>query len=493
MADGTFEHLPKHPETDPSILQHRDVVAASRRSLRDAPSAVGSARPKQAGSGFKNALLNTVSGTTLAAAALASVPGAVEAIDYATRPMAAPPIATCSNLNTNVFNGLYHPPPKDRSQVKYYDVATSESPAPTNNQVVWDMVSQPATVNSVIIQALLNNGYSQDRARDSAGDQLGVVSRRTGIPVIATKNALSDTYRDSCAVRSDLINMNILRPGSDPSDPANYIEFKSIMAFEDKGSGSKGVAYYQPDTGVLTLHTTGRTRGENTDRAVAVIAGNTDYAVPFEFAERFMDEVAKQVKAQGLKVTATTLESHSLGANAGIAIKGVLESKHAYKQLFGDVTFTLLEGFGESQAAEATARHYDLPMDKLVKNTYSIRSGDENTANVIGAETRFNHTIGKTYQIDFFLTDDDRRARDIQLGTHDLTVLTQCLSQGYAEIRPFSGKFGSSGDAYWQDKAFEIVGGWAKTVRNVRGVVEGYEGKVSIPSSNDIKAMGPGR
>jgi hypothetical protein len=362
-------------------------------------------------------------------------------IDMATDSYTLPPMADCSPHNSAI-------------------VQQETPPSEMRDAAMQAVLDAPESVGALTIQAILSKGGSSGRMNAMLRDGLG-------IPVTYDKADESKAYKQSCEFRGDLLDVSIFNPllldgmtQADMENQDNYIQFHALMNYYDEASANKAVAYYQPDTGTLLISTLGLTHNENNDRAIAAISENTDRLVPYEFAEKFIGELRDQIRAQGLKVNNTSIMSHSLGTAGGVLMKGMLEKFMANQMVFGKKpSLTIVEGFGESLAADAVTAHLDLPREKLTRNTISMRSGDENDANIIAAEWDSNRTIGeKVYAISFPEGQESHRMEDIVRG----------VVKGERKITRFEGRFHTDGADRLKGEGGQFLGKLAREGRELR-------------------------
>lgn len=362
-------------------------------------------------------------------------------IDMATDSYTLPPMADCSPHNSAI-------------------VQQETPPSEMRDAAMQAVLDAPESVEALTIQAILSKGGSSGRMNAMLNDELG-------IPVTYEKSAESADYKQSCETRGDLLDVAIFNPlllgnatQADVENAGNYIQFHAVMNYADEASGNKAVAYYQSDTGTLLISTLGLTKYENHDRAIAAITENTDRLVPYEFAEKFIGELRDQIRAQGLKVNNTSIMTHSLGTAGGVLMKGMLEKSMANQMVFGkNPSLTMVEGFGESLAADAVTAHLDLPRDKLTRNSVSMRSGDKDDANIIAAEWDSNRTIGeKVYAISFPEGEESHRMEDILRG----------VLKGERGISSFEGRFHTDGVDRLKGEGAQFLGKLAREGRELR-------------------------
>lgn len=336
-----------------------------------------------------------------------------------------------------------------------YSAPLVDGPAITSAQMPTDTASR----ESLIIQSILI----------SAGDQekMDLVQGHLKLPVKTQPMEGAKAYGDSCEVRVPLADVAIFDPAlydrstiaTEKNNPDNYLNFKAIASFADPASDSIALAFYEPKSGTLSIQTVGLTPNEGINRVVAVLSENDERAVPLEFAQAFLQEVREQVRGQGLDVRRTEVNSHSMGATAGIAIKGLLESSQANRVVFGgNPSLTIIEGFGESYAAGVVAEELGISQEKLTRNTTTVRSGQEGEANVVAAETNLNHPIGqRVYSISNHGVD-----------THALPDIAIGLLNGNRKVSPYNGNFSAEGTTSLQVDIAGILGKMVKAGREVR-------------------------
>lgn len=362
-------------------------------------------------------------------------------IDMATDSYTLPPMPDCASHSSSILTDAID--------------ATAQHDA-----AIDALLNQPESEAALVMQAVLSKGGTAGRMNAMLDDDLG-------IPVNVERAEASKAYADSCETRGILQDVAIYNPlmleGMTPADaenPDHYIQFRAVMNYHDKASANKAVAYYQPDSGTLLISTLGLTQDENNDRALAAATGNTERLVPYEFAEKFIAELRDQIRAQGLKVENTAIMTHSLGTAGGVLMKGMLENSMANKMVFGKhPSLTMVEGFGESLAAEAVQARLDIPRDKLTRNTISVRSGNDGDANIIAAEWDGNHTIGeKVYAITAPEGQETHRMEDIMRG----------VIKGERKIIRYEGTFRTDGMDRLKGEGAEILGKLARTGRDFR-------------------------
>lgn len=328
-------------------------------------------------------------------------------------------------------------------------------------QAMSDIFDKPASVNTLLIQTILDNGGTKGRINQYTGGQ-------AGIEVTAEQSAHSTAYDESCETRGILQDVRMFNPvlynpatyEVDKENPDNYLTFRALANYEDEVSANKAIAYYHEATGTLLIGTVGRTGEENYDRAIATISSNTERAVPFDFMDNFLSEVKDQLRSQQLKVNNTAILGHSLGVIGAVTLKGMIESSHANQVIFGkDPSLTLLEGFGESFAADAVTKRFDLSFDKLTRHSVSIRSGGAGEANIIGSEWGNNQTIGRqVYAVSAPEGEESHTIRGIAYG----------LLDGEREVTPFSGEFSPDLKEKLLGEGAEVLGKLAQAGRVFR-------------------------
>lgn len=329
-------------------------------------------------------------------------------------------------------------------------------------EAVDKMFSDPASIPSVAIQGILQKGSSGPRLEGMMHHQ------KDTIVIHPQRSPESSDYMNSCETRSSLTDIEIYNPllleegniGKDSQDPADFIEFKALANFSDAPSGNRAVAYYQPDTETLVIGVVGMKHNENYDRPLAVIADNVDRVVPFEFAQKFLDEISTQLRDQKLPVSQTSIITHSLGTPGGITIKGMIETSHAKQVVFGkEPALTMVEGFGEGFAAEAVEDRLGVSHDRLTRNSVTIRTGGDGDSSIPGTEWGFNQTIGKeVYSIDVAEGHNQ----------HDLGRLVKGILNGDHNLQPYDGEFTRGNVDMLKGEGAELLGKLAKLGRNVR-------------------------
>lgn len=323
-----------------------------------------------------------------------------------------------------------------------------------NAAMMHKLANEPASAESLIVQAILNKGGTSGRLKSLLDNELE-------LDVKHAKSAESQAYESSCDYRGELIDIQIENPllrGAEGEK--NYLQFKAIANYDDEPSANKVVAYFEPDSGTLLISTVGLTRYENHDRAIAAITGNTERLVPYEFAEKFIAELRDQVREQGLQVNHTSILSHSLGTAGGVLMKGMLEDSMANKMVFGkNPSLTMVEGFAESLAADDVVEKLGIDHEKLTRNSVSVRSGGDGTANIITTEWGDNQTIGReVYAISCPDNEDNHRMDGIAKG----------LIDGTRSVEPYEGTFRTEGSELVKGQGAEFVGKLAKLGREIR-------------------------
>lgn len=342
-------------------------------------------------------------------------------------------------------------------QCSSYSAPLVDGPAPTSAQMPTDTASR----ESLIIQSILI----------SAGDpeKMGLIEGHLRLPVEATPAAGGEGYGASCGIRVPLADIAIFDPArydrstiaTERNNPDNYLNFQAIASFHDKESDSIALAYYESKSGTLSIQTVGLTPDEGHDRVVAVLSENDERAVPLEFARGFLAEVRDQVRGRGLQVNQTEVYSHSMGATAGVAIKGLLETSQANRIVFGDSpSLTITEGFGESYAAGVVEEALGISRERLTRNTSSVRSGGEGEANIVAAESPLNQPIGRTYSISTHGVD-----------THALPDIAIGLLNGNRKLTPYHGDFTASGTTSVQVDMASMLGKVIKAGREGRQAI----------------------
>ena len=383
-----------------------------------------------------------------AAAAAAAVEGGAAAapyLDSATKNYDLPPMDNCSAYN-----------------VVLSDDATS--PAEINQHAIASIFNEPAGKTSVILQSILSKGGTTGRIDH-------MITQDVGIEINSKINEDSGSYSASCDYRGPLIDIAIKNPlliatNGRPykeTQPEDFLHFKAIANLDDAASGNKAVAYYEENSGTLFMGTVGLTADENNDRAWAAITGNTERLVPNEFADNFLGEVTDQIKQQGLEVNNTAIFSHSLGTAGGILLKAKIQDSFANQHIFGkNPQLTIVEGFGESLAAEAIIKDTGLAPQQLTRNTLSIRSGGEGTANIIASEWESNKTIGlNTYSV----------TAPEEENTHRLPEMVKGLINGTRTINPTNELFLPNKWDRIKGEGLELVGEASRVGRNIRNSI----------------------
>lgn len=364
-------------------------------------------------------------------------------IDMATDSYTLPPMTPCDSFSAPLVDGR-----PDAAQAQ--------------QQVMLNLLNEPASRDSLVIQSILASGGKEGRLNGFLDDNIGL--RATAQP-----SEYSQKYDESCGVRDVLQDIRIFNPllksegtyEAEKNNPDNYLEFKAIANYQDPISANKVVAYYQKETGTLLLAATGRSHDENEDRAIAVATGNLDRIIPYEFMENFLGEVKDRIRQDGLQVNNTAIFGHSLGVSGAILLKGMLETSHANQVVFGkQPTLTLVEGFGESLAAEAVSDRFDIPQEKLVRNSVSVRSGGEGTANIVAHEWSGNDTVGaRVYSLTAPTNGED---------SHGLHGIARGLMNGSRTATPYGGDFSTNGDDLFKGQTLQVLGKVAKIGRDLR-------------------------
>lgn len=330
----------------------------------------------------------------------------------------------------------------------------------SNIQVAQSLYSEPEKKSSFILNGALN----------SMGDltKMWLIDNSVQIKAEAVPRDEAQAYDESCAdLREPLRDLRIFNPvlydkSTYPQmkdDPANYLTFQNIAHFKDEASGNIMLAFYEPQSRVLSLQVVGIWHEEGDARMIAGVTENTDRVIPYAFAERFLTEVREQVRSRGLEVSGTSIFAHSMGASGGVLLKGLIETGHANRLVFGqNPKLTLVESFNESLAAQTISEKLGIPMDKLTHNTISARSGGEGTANYIAAEWDTNHPIGeRVYSISANGAD-----------THALPDIMIGLLNGNRKLTPYDGQFTASGMNAVTVNVGQFLGKLAKGGRDVR-------------------------
>lgn len=373
---------------------------------------------------------NLATGTLVSAAAVAPV------MAVATDGYDLEPLPDCTPFTAQVIEDI---PASDITQ-----------------KTVTDLVDTPASNSSMVIQAVLI----------SAGDEskMKLMDKALQIDITTRPDEQSYDYGDSCGVRSELRDIRMFNPAlyekstyeEMRSDRDNYIEFQAIAAYEDPASNNIMRAYFEPQTGTLTIATVGMTPEEGFERPLAAATGNTDRVIPYDVASAFVNELRRTILENKLTVNRTAIASHSMGVSGGVLIKSMLESSHVNELVFGkDPSLTLIEGFGESQALEAVSRELDVPMERITRNSSSLRSLKDGAANLIAHEWEGNTPIGEqVYAVNTTAID-----------THALPDMAIGLLNGKREIVPYEGEFRAAG----QEEVLANLGQWTgKIIKVVR-------------------------
>ncbi|MBM3618960.1 MAG: hypothetical protein FJX23_10525 [Alphaproteobacteria bacterium] len=364
-------------------------------------------------------------------------------IDMATDSYDLPPMTPCDSYSAPLIDGR---PDAGRAQ----------------EQAILNLFENPGSRDSLVIQSILASGGAEGRLR-------GFLDNHVGIDAKAALTEQSQAYDESCGVRGILQDISIFNPlrinaatyDEDRKNPENFLEFKAVANYQDPVSANKVAAYFHEETGTLVLAATGRSHDENADRAIAVATGNLERLMPYEFMDNFLGEVKDRIRQDGLKVNNTTIFGHSLGVSGAIVLKGMLETSHANQVIFGkQPVLTLVEGFGESLAAEAVSEKFGIPQEKLVRNSISARSGGVSTANIVAAEWDGNHTVGeKVYSLTAPGGEED---------THGLHGITRGLMNGSRTSTLYSGDFSTSGSDLFKGQTLQVAGKLAKIGRDLR-------------------------
>lgn len=339
-----------------------------------------------------------------------------------------------------------------------YSAPLVDGPAATSAQMPTDNASR----ESLIIQSILIR----------AGDpqKMGLIEEHLRLPVNVTPAAGGEAYGESCGIRVPLGDIAIFDPArhdretiaTERDNPDNYLHFQAIASFHDKESDSIALAFFEPQSGTLSIQTVGLTPDEGHDRVVAVLSQNDERAVPMDFARGFLAEVRDQVRGQGLDVRRTEVFSHSMGAQAGVAIKGLLETSAANRLVFGnDPGLTIIEGFGESYAAGVVAESLDISRERLTRNTVTVRSGQQGEANIVAAESDLNQPIGQqVYSLSTHGVD-----------THALPDIAIGLLNGNRQVSSFDGVFTASGTTSVQVDLGSFLGKAIQAGREARQAI----------------------
>lgn len=318
--------------------------------------------------------------------------------------------------------------PSFTSQVIEQDATVSDAA----QQAAANLVNAPASNSSMVIQAVLV----------SAGDasKMELMDRALQIDIHTHADAASQAYGEGCAHRSELRDIRMFNPALyDPAtydelrqDSDNYIEFQALAAYEDPASDNILRAYFEPRSGTLTIAAVGLTPDEGFERVLAVASENTDRVIPYDVADAFINELRRTILENGLTVNRTAIASHSMGTSGGVLVKAMLESSQVNRLLFGkDPSLTLIEGFGESLAAETVSRELDIPLHLITRNSHSLRSLKNGEANIVAHEWEGNHPIGEqVYAVHTAAVD-----------THALPDMAIGLLNGKREIVPYDGEF----------------------------------------------------
>lgn len=365
-------------------------------------------------------------------------------IDMATDSYELPPMTDCAEYSAEI------------------EMERAGSPA-LQQQAMSEFLNDPASANTLIMQSILSKGGTEGRMN-------AMVRDTPSLDIQTEKSPNSADYKNSCDTRGDLIDIAIYNPLLKETPPVDgqgheddYLHFKAIANFDDPASGNKAVAYYQPDSGTLFIGTVGLTADENHDRAWAAISGNTERLVPYEFADKFIAELRDQLRDQGVKVSNTTIFSHSLGTPGGVLMKAKLEQSMANQVVFGkNPSLTIVEGFGESLAAEAVIEETGISSDKLTRNTVSVRSGGKGTANMIATEWHSNQTIGREV---YSISSPDGTA------AHELGNIVDGLVKGSRKVSPTDEKFTTVREEMLKGRGIEVLGKLAKAGREFRQTI----------------------
>lgn len=324
-----------------------------------------------------------------------------------------------------------------------------------------DLVNVPAGNGSVVLQSVLI----------SAGDAAKMEEMDKALPIAirTAPSTLSVEYENSCGIRQELRDVTMFNPAlydaptyaSLKDDPSHYVTLQALAAYYDEASDSMLRAYFEPSSGTLTIQSVGMTEGEGYERALAAASGNTDRVIPYELAEDFIRELQQTILENHLSVKQTAIAAHSMGASGGILIKGMLETSQVNRLVFGaQPSLTIIEGFGESQAAETISKERDIPLATLTRNSVSLRSLKDGAANLVAHEWDGNHPIGEqVYAVE-----------SVSEDTHALPSMAIGLLRGKNHIVPYDGTFTAKG----AEGALAVGGGvLAKLVKAGRDAREG--------------------
>lgn len=338
-------------------------------------------------------------------------------------------------------------------------ISSHSSDATPAQKAARDLVVAPASPSSIVIQAILLSAGDEEKMRE--------MDNALQVAISTTRNADSTAYQQSCALHDELRDISIFNPALYDArtynklkdDPANHITFQSLAVYRDADSDTVLRAYYEPTTGTVSIVSAGMAVGEGFERALGVITENTDRVIPYALAEQFVQELQRTILENRLQVNQTAIAAHSMGASGGILLKGMLESTQLNRLVFGaSPSLTVIEGFGESLAAQTISQQLDIPMDKLTRNSASLRSLKDGEANMVAREWDTNHPIGeRVYAVE-----------SVSKDTHALPSMAIGLLNGKNRITPYEGEFRADNGQEILAAGTQFLGKLAKVGRDVR-------------------------